>query len=684
MSFQKNFSIYLLDPTLKGDKVKLPHQVLDDIIKSLGGVLNLPTPLTFQLTFKKAQLYSSVIEFTSSVNTLLLSPFLYNSLIGNNNENEILTQEDHADSSATPLANQINLKLVTLPPCTYVKLSPLNIEYLQISDIRSTLESFLRQNFATLTEGEILTVEDMKLFGITEHRFLVQELKPEKGCLIIDVDINVDVATENIDLAENALKFRDFNSREILELHWMGTNNDTCAINDNCFKDKFVYYKVKIDNGKNYELVVRPKFESEDCDIFISFEDKPTLLDNYDYNVDKGTSKLSIVENSSSNSDYLFIGVRGYSISCTFSLQLQVSSKIENVDMTDDADTDANNSNLNDNVKCGNCLTFITKEKFHLHEAFCFRNNVKCKECLRIFKKTDFDLHWHCENCDKVGRIDEKEKHMNFLHAPIVCDCLSELPLKELNRHRKEDCPKKLIICRFCHLLVERGQKSLSGKDAYLGFSFSVHESECGSRTIDCIKCSRKVQLKDVNLHMTIHKNNEEFEKIKRQKVEYNICSNVNCTNEVSSKYPNILNCCPDCFRQFYSTSHDPNNQKLITRLVKRYHQQLTAGCGQAVCYNEYCLTSSASTQCSKSVSSTEAALQALELVKLSALFSNKSRKLYICVSPDIGNRHRLATSLSKELGYDFKWCIKALKATNDNIEHAGGWLLSNAFKAEK
>jgi hypothetical protein len=95
---------------------------------------------------------------------------------------------------------------------------------------------------------------------------------------------------------------------------------------------------------------------------------------------------------------------------------------------------------------------------------------------------------------------------MKLNHTPQPCsDCNISLPMSELASHRLKQCPDRLIICRFCHLRVKAGPLSKLGKDLLLGGGITEHESECGSRTIGCVKCGQNVQLKDVQIHAQVN-----------------------------------------------------------------------------------------------------------------------------------------------------------------------------------
>jgi phage FluMu protein Com len=135
------------------------------------------------------------------------------------------------------------------------------------------------------------------------------------------------------------------------------------------------------------------------------------------------------------------------------------------------------------------------------HEAFCERNNIHCTKCNRVFLKTEYSQHWHCteEDCLFVDQVTRSRKHLDMIHTPLDCSCGIQLLLPQIATHKKTSCPSRYIICRYCHLLVQAGEKSTNAKDLMLGLNVGEHESTCGGRTIQCVKCSKNVQLKGIN-----------------------------------------------------------------------------------------------------------------------------------------------------------------------------------------
>lgn len=252
----------------------------------------------------------------------------------------------------------------------------------------------------------------------------------------------------------------------------------------------------------------------------------------------------------------------------------------------------------------------------------------------------------------------------------IKCSCGEVIEFPAVPKHKQESCPNRNIICRFCHLLVEAGKISKSAKDLYLGTGLTEHESECGSRTIICVKCSKPVQLKDVNTHFQLHE-------IQNKSKVYNLCSNEVCGNLQSEQFPNPLILCPPCYKQFYSPRYDQDNQKIMQKIIQTYHHQLTIGCKTGYCINIYCCTSKNTDYCHEPLEPNDSALKSIELFKSG--FSTKKR-FYFCVQNEKNALRRTnASVMHQRTGKNYDACVAALYYSNDNEDAALSWLNKNA-----
>jgi hypothetical protein len=315
-------------------------------------------------------------------------------------------------------------------------------------------------------------------------------------------------------------------------------------------------------------------------------------------------------------------------------------------------------------VQCGNCNSLVLAERLQMHMIYCERNNTFCEKCSKPILTKDLPHHWHCEKCPIFGHVTQQSKHNQICHTDIHCTCGEVLNFLQIPHHKLIDCEDRLIICRYCHLNVKAGKLSRTGKDLYLSLDLTEHESECGARTTECMKCNKQIQLKDIQTHFKIHQ-------LQNDQKRYPICSNQCCGNIYDEKYGNVLKLCGGCFKAFWSPRDDPGNAKLIQKLVLAYHMQFTVGCGLEECENIYCASSIGS-----KMDANESALKSYELVKQGF----QEMKFWFCVADKKAkNRRREAVVLSEKTKKRFDACVQALVESGDQDEDALKWLNKNA-----
>lgn len=154
-----------------------------------------------------------------------------------------------------------------------------------------------------------------------------------------------------------------------------------------------------------------------------------------------------------------------------------------------------------------------------------------------------------------------------------------QLYLNDIAEHAYMDCPDRIIMCRYCHILVPAGPRSFVAKDLLIGGQLTQHESECGSRTLVCQQCSKPVAIKDVQVHMKLHEMNKQSTPL-----PFHVCRNVLCSGKATTT--NDMGLCQLCFGPFYIPELDQDGTKRLTRLVHHYFSQLTKGCGRNYCLN--------------------------------------------------------------------------------------------------
>lgn len=178
---------------------------------------------------------------------------------------------------------------------------------------------------------------------------------------------------------------------------------------------------------------------------------KPTL-DNYEWS-DLSSDKQHRVNLVDISTKVLYVGIHGYSDSVV-SWKASAYSPEDNEATLQGNDPNAYAEGY---TQCSNCKAWIPERTRMLHEGFCQRNNILCPQgCGRVLKKgsEEAEEHWHCSRCGMIGSIKDKKKHDEYHHTPKTCTCGEQTfdSYNELARHRRTDCPERLITCRFCHV----------------------------------------------------------------------------------------------------------------------------------------------------------------------------------------------------------------------------------------
>ncbi|KAJ3342934.1 hypothetical protein HDU93_000593 [Gonapodya sp. JEL0774] len=676
-------------PALSGtDKILLPSSALESMLAQRD---ELPNPLVFELVnfTTRRKCFAGVKEFTSDPGMVGMPEWMAETL------------------GVTDSDSSITLRTTTLPKAKYIKLQPLQPDYLEISDIRAELESTLRGKYTTLTAGEVLHVSAISSKTRTRKPFpfMISEIDPadQGGVTVTDADVNVDVVPLDESMAQEAVRLKfsvGGDGADGTALVWedAGTGNVgaehgaavAARVDEVVREDEYVYFRVKTREGNWKFYSVELELVDGDADLFVDVEEPhPTTLDHSWFNVDSGTKQIHLDitapayleklshhrENNGAEDIYrslppfIYIGVKGFATSTRFSLTVRST-----VDAPVGMELSAGSISTSDDAapgpdykRCSNCASWIPARTLPMHEAFCLRNNVVCKVCKKVMKKEDLAEHWHCEECGKAGILKEKSKHMLSLHTPITCACTFPLLLSDLSLHRHTECPERLILCKFCHLRLRAGPT--------VGFrGESEHEAECGARTITCAKCGVNVRLRDVQSHAKLH----DLER-KRRAAPFVLCSNLNCSNPEVPQSKNLLRLCPQCYRPFWNPTNDPQNKKLMSTIIGTYHKQLTKGCGFGDWdANQYCCTSS-NHEHSGPMEPTDAAVLSLDLLKRSALFDKLNPRMYLCVKEaPVARRRTLARQVLAPMGWREVFCVDALKKSGDDVERAAEYLRLN------
>lgn len=688
----------------------------------------LPHPLVFRLVNPENGriVFAGIREFSAGSDQIGLSPFLRHSLgvdggSGPKEGNNVNIGSENASVSLNREMPRITVHVKELPKGTYVRLRPLEAGY-DPEDWKSLLEKHLRENFTTLTHGEILSIPA----GKEEFRFLVDGLKPNAEAVsIVDTDLEVDIEALSEEQARETLKRRLEKSQRapgtakgssgggVLELETdelgqvkRGEYVDYTV--EEWDRSKGVEFELVSQDGEEFlDLLVTPSGPRqrarprEDEHVFGDFTSRPAKR-----------IKIQAPHADLENSDALWVSVRGYSNpekdedgilqqDGPLHYLLRVTSVANNANSyTNEADTNGAEASGADQDLCKNCRQWVPRRTMMLHENFCFRNNVQCPHCENVFQKksVEWNNHWHCPLDDAYGNDpSSKEKHNIIFHAPVSCPSCnyqsSNIP--NLAQHRTTICPGKLILCSFCHLEVP--QQGPDDPDAWepevLLSGLTPHELIDGGRTTECHLCTKIVRLRDMPTHLKHH----DLERLARPSPC--LCRNMNCGRTLDGVRKrgeirhqptrNELGICDTCFGPLYVSTYDPDGKALRRRVERKYLTQLLTGCGQQWCRNEYCKSGRKNLGLERE-GAPIMSKEALGMIKpFLELLREGGSPLHFCVDEASQKRRTLAEMLAvygredikgkgperSEGGYALEWCVGALEAESGDLDRGRAWL---------
>ena len=691
---------------------------------------NLPHPLTFRLVnpANGRVVFAGIREFSAAENAVGLSSFLRQSLGfgGQKVPDEVngLEHDTRVKGSEVQAADEVPPRLTVhvqeLPKGTYVKLRPLEAGY-DPEDWKALLEQYLRDNYTTLTNGEVLAIPA----GKEVFRFLVDGLKPnEEAISLVDTDLEVDIEPLNEEQARETLQRLVQKSKRA-----PGTSEGSSAggkvdVNTNTTGQvrpgEYVDYSLEQwDKTIDLELELMAFENDQDIDLFASpfgatHRSKPREEEFVFGDFSTRATKRIKIRHTNVELDHaetLWLSVRGYGEvgqDAQGQAPLQYNLRVSSIDEVpishEDENTIADDDPVGpDDERCSNCHQAVPKRTIFLHQNFCLRNNVLCPHCHLVFQKSssEWQNHWHCPHDSSHGNtLSSHAKHDLLLHTSRSCPCgYDAANTSDLAHHRTTTCPEKLILCQFCHLQVpQQGPDDPSPDSAEVILSgLTPHELSDGARTTECHICSKITRLRDMTTHLKHH----DLQRLSRSKPR--ICRNLNCGRTLDGVNKggevkvqgsrNDLGVCDVCFGPLYVTMYDPDGKALRRRVERRYLTQLLTGCGQSWCRNDYCKTGRKNLGLlheGQTISSKEA----LGMIKptLDALKDGKV-PIHFCTDEASQKRRVLAEMVAAEgsangkgkgkerdgvvegSGYELEWCVAALEAASGDLDKGRGWL---------
>lgn len=569
-----------------------------------------------------------------------------------------------------------------LPKGSYVRLRPLEAGYDE--DWKALLERYLRENFTTLTTGEVLTVAGAGAGSGpgkgSEFRFLVDRVEPEgDGICVVDTDLEVDIVALNEEQARETLKKR----LEKATRSSSGNGGSSMGgvlklgetVSGQVVAGEYVDYELR-DWGRA-DLVVEVDADGEVC-LFVSplaARQRNRPRDDEHVFGDLSSRSLKRITIASTNveldgAEALYVSVHAPDGQVPYKLRIVPSTDVDG----EDEDADAEEEREEGSIQCKNCRQWVPERTLVLHENFCLRNNVLCTACDKVFQKRspEWQNHWHCAHDDAYGTsIASHEHHDQTFHAPHACPAcgFNASGLPRLAHHRTTTCPGKPILCQFCHLVVPQkadGEPDLHDPEVLLS-GLTPHELVDGGRTTECHLCNKIVRLRDMTTHLRHHDLNRLSRPVPR------ICLNQNCGRTVDARTDTTLGLCPICYGPLYVDTYDPDGKALRRRIERRYLSQMMTGCGKPWCRNKYCKTANPDEVKGASISATRPLLDTVSFT------TPNTAPFYFCTDQTGQQRRGLAEMLAAQpaqpgKSYELPWCVAAVEATGD-LEGAREWL---------
>lgn len=676
----------------------------------------LPHPLIFRIENPQndRMIYAGIREFSAEENEVSLSGFLRDALgleesqfqPHANGDVQESVDEDRMDGvESGPSDPVVTIHANQLPKGTYVRLRPLAAGY-DPEDWKALLERHLRDNFTTLTVGEMLAVSG----GRSEtFKFLVDKVYPEgDGICVVDTDLEVDIVALTEEQAKETLQKRIEKATRAPGTKQGSSMGGVVSLEEivrgQVVPGEYVDYELR-DWNREDTLDVELGTGDEEAYLFISplssrQRDRPRDDVHVFGDFSSRPSKRIRIQPTNvemEGAEALYISVNAFVQTGSDGpeqMQQPVQYDLRTVVASDtEVDGEGTSDRDPEDVQCKNCLQWVPQRTFVLHENFCLRNNVFCTQCGNVFQKRspEWQNHWHCPLDSSYGSdTSSKSIHDTIFHERYPCpNCEYEgWGLPSLANHRTTTCPGKLILCQFCHLVVpQQGESDPDVNDAEVLLSgLAPHELIDGGRTTECHLCSKIIRLRDMKTHLRHH----DLERLSRPAPR--ICLNQNCGRTLDSRSGHnassandSLGLCSICFGPLYVDTYDPEGKALRRRIDRRYLSQMMTGCGKPWCQNEYCKTGkqsiSGSSQPSMSAADISKTVQPLVRAANLTRDTPNTAPFYFCTD-QVGQQRRslaemLATqgTVSDGRTYDMAWCVASVEATAGNPEKAREWL---------
>ncbi|KAB8214588.1 hypothetical protein BDV33DRAFT_30865 [Aspergillus novoparasiticus] len=631
-------------------------------------------------------IYAGIREFSAEENEVGLSAFLRDALgieddqfpsetYGQWQTSELSetidgTAESQPTSLAPDLAPLVAVHVEQLPKGAYVRLRPLEAGY-DPEDWKALLERYLRDNFTTLSTGEVLQV----LGGRHESfKFLVDKIEPEgDGICIIDTDLEVDIVALTEDQARETYRRRLEKASRAIGTQGDSSTGGVLSIGEKVYglvvPGAYVDYEIREWDRRDPIIITVECAVDADVSLFVSpltarqrnrpREDQHLLSDFTTQPIKRVRIESTNVELEAAEALYVSVYAfdhHEYSDEYPQNQELPLQYKLQiSANQSVDSDEDSKNTSAHGNpndIQCGNCQQWVPQRTLVLHESFCLRNNVLCPQCRNVFQRrsSEWQNHWHCTQDSSYGNgvlIPQKGETDPDMHDPEVL---------------------------------------VSG--------LTPHELVDGGRTTECHLCNKIVRLRDMKTHLRHH----DLERL--SKPPPRVCLNRNCgrtldgrsVQSASTPGTDTLGLCSFCFGSLYVDTYDPEGKALRRRIERRYLSQMMTGCGKPWCQNEYCKNGRQARQPS-SIPMNVTPLESMSVANILATIKPfvdaiclqsgnlNTAPFYFCTD-QLGQQRRILAEMIAAEGsvasgkeYDLPWCVASVEATGGDLSKAREWL---------
>lgn len=612
----------------ESDKCILPAEILEPLLKLPE--LELPHPLIFRLQLESHAVLVGVKQFTSEQVRVPLA--VLSRLGAAEGDTVSVTLEGHV-----PKASRLVLKPLQFHP--------------EITSWKFYLELKLPLYYTTLSKGQVLVVE--------KYQLVVEDTNAPTVC-VVDTEADLEVVPLNDIMARQQLEF-DKNLNYLNNIHKI---TDSVEVALEPLGTALVPQVFAVDLSPAHRSVHIHHSGGDNVDLVAGL-DKLVSLDSYTHTSMVDPLVVDVTNDTVANSSKVLY-VIPFAWQSAATVNITVSYDL--VPAPEPPGTE-----------CQNCGASVSPDKLSLHQAYCFRHNKRCS-CGEVFQKEVPPTHWKC-HCGVHGNspISQYKHNQLFHNGPYKCTCgdateyASGIDLAVL--HKGTVCPLKLHECRFCHLVVP--QEAATFEDNYLNITH--HENICGNKTTECYKCNKTIRTKDLANHMHMHlldkqKMNELVQ------LSFNKCTNEQCVVVVDQP-TNDLGLCDLCYGPLYSSVYDPDHSKLQHRLERRYMLQLSRGCNNVWCTNQYCRTGNPAMPKKTLKEAMNEARALLKYIGRPSLPINKDKphttRVWFCVNESIAAKHTLVIQLLAEGDYNAAIVHQAVNKTpSESLARA--WLAEN------